>query len=150
MRKKHVLLLILLPVIALLFAIFGTGCTSQPNGEQLHETFLLERDFPNFVETYDRSVTFTHDELLETFDEKNILTHKLSSIKDIESKFNDDHLTHGVGDKILQQITKENFLTNTTCSKLPEFLQQEWRNIADIIFDCCFAFDVPNSEYSTS
>jgi len=72
MRKKHVLLFILLPAIALLFAVFGTGCTNQPDNEQLnneqhHEIFLYERDFPNFVEPFDRTVEFTHDELLEAF-----------------------------------------------------------------------------------
>ena len=77
MKKKHVLQLVLLPVIALLFAIFGIGCTNQPSNEQrcdcsfcnerLYESFLLERDFPNFVAYYDRTIEFTHDELLYAF-----------------------------------------------------------------------------------
>ena len=67
MRKKHVLLLVLLPAIALMFAIFGTGCTSQPSNEQHYESFLYERDFPNFTEPYDWSVWFDHDELLDVF-----------------------------------------------------------------------------------
>jgi len=77
MRKKHVLLFILLPAIALLFAIFCTSCTSQSGNEQqcdcsfcneLHyETILYEKDFPNFVEISDRTIRFTHDELLDTF-----------------------------------------------------------------------------------
>jgi len=67
MKKKHVLQLVLLPVIALLFAIFGIGCTNQLDNEQYYESFLYERDFPNFVDTWDRTVTFDHDELLDTF-----------------------------------------------------------------------------------
>ena len=77
MKKKHILRLVLLYPIALLFVIFGTGCTSQPNDEQqcdcsfcneLHyETFLYEEDFPNFVGFYDWSVRFEYDELLEAF-----------------------------------------------------------------------------------
>jgi len=68
MRKKHVLL----PAIALMFAVFCTGCTSQPdnkqlNNEQFYESFLYESDFPNFVGPYDWSVISSHDELLEAF-----------------------------------------------------------------------------------
>jgi len=77
MKKKSVLRLVLLPAIALLFAIFGIGCTNQPSNEQHcecsfcneqpYETFLYERNFPNFVETYDRTVIFDYDELLDAF-----------------------------------------------------------------------------------
>jgi len=72
MRKKYVLQLILLSAIALLFAVFGTGCTNksdseQLNNKQLYESFLYERDFPNFTEPYDWSVRFDHDELLDAF-----------------------------------------------------------------------------------
>jgi len=72
MRKKYVLLFIFLPTIALLFIVFGIGCTNQSSSEQLnneqhHESFLYERDFPNFVGPYDRTVEFTHDELLDAF-----------------------------------------------------------------------------------
>jgi len=67
MKKKHVLRLVLLSAIALLFVIFGAGCTNQPNGEQHYESFLYERDFPNFTEPYDWSVWFDHDELLDVF-----------------------------------------------------------------------------------
>jgi len=75
MRNKYLIMFILL--LSMLFAIFVTGCTNQPSNEQqcdcsfcnerLYESFLLERDFPNFVEPFDRTVTFTDDELVDAF-----------------------------------------------------------------------------------
>jgi len=75
MRKKYLIMFILL--LSMLFVIFVTGCTNQPSNEQQcdcsfcneqpYKTFLYERDFPNFVTPYDRTVDFTHDELLDAF-----------------------------------------------------------------------------------